>query len=66
MALLALAFSALVLVACGSKSNETTLGGESHFLSDCGDGCEAGLECIGGVCTKECTQNDDCDDLTSS
>lgn len=60
-----LTLSALTLAACGSKTNDTTLGGESHFLSDCGDGCTNGLECVGGVCTKQCNDADECEDLAS-
>jgi hypothetical protein len=51
--------------ACGSKTDQQVLGGESHFLSDCGSGCENGLECIGGVCTKQCGERSDCAGLDS-
>ena len=51
-ALLALA----LLVSCGAKIDPdgTALGGETHFLITCGQGCGAGLSCIEGVCTSSC------------
>jgi hypothetical protein len=52
------------LGACGGVTNMPTVGGESHFLRECGDGCGAGLECISNVCTRSCLVGKEaCDDL---
>jgi hypothetical protein len=46
-----------------STSKKPTAGGESHFLASCSPECEEGLECICGVCTRVCDDDDDCSDL---
>lgn len=54
------------LGACGGVTNVPTVGGESHFLRECGDGCGKGLECISNVCTRSCLVGKDaCDDLAT-
>jgi hypothetical protein len=47
---------------------QTTVGGESHFLRHCGDGCGVGLECIADVCTRSCRIDDaaSCEDLAAA
>lgn len=53
-----------LLAACGGVTSTPTVGGESHFLQDCEDGCGAALECISGVCTRSClVGKDSCADL---
>ena len=55
---------AALLAACGGVTSTPTVGGESHFLQDCEDGCGTGLECISGVCTRSClVGKDSCADL---
>jgi hypothetical protein len=55
---------AALLAACGGVTSTPTVGGESHFLKDCEDGCGSGLECISGVCTRSCLLGkDSCADL---
>jgi hypothetical protein len=60
--------AALWVAACGGALGQTTVGGESHFLRHCGDGCGKGLECIADVCTRSCRIDDAraCSDLASA
>src|SRR6187551_2411196 len=45
-----------LLANCGGKllDDGAALGGETHFLVTCGEGCGEGLSCIDGVCTSSC------------
>lgn len=45
-----------VLVAScnGQAGDGAGIGGETHFLITCGEGCGAGLSCIDGACTRRC------------
>lgn len=53
-----------LLVACGGAVGVSTVGGESHFLRHCGDGCGPGLDCIADICTRSCiVAQDSCADL---
>lgn len=56
---------ALVSVGCGSRIDDEA-GGESHFLSACETTCDRGLTCIDQVCTRECSDHDDCKGLASN
>jgi hypothetical protein len=58
----------LWLAACGGVVGQTTVGGESHFLRHCGDGCGPGLECVTDICTRSCRIDDagSCEDLASA
>ena len=58
---------ALFLAACGGTVGKVpSLGSESHFLAYCDSTCDAGLECIGGICTRSClTDTSSCSDLGS-
>lgn len=38
----------------GQVDDGAGIGGETHFLVTCGEGCGAGLSCIEGVCTRRC------------
>jgi hypothetical protein len=60
--------AALWAAACGGALGQTTVGGESHFLRHCGDGCGESLECIADVCTRSCRIDDAgaCNDLAST
>lgn len=53
----------LLAQACGISrgSNES----ETHFLELCQDQCVAGLECICGICTKQCDSSDACLELAA-
>lgn len=54
----------LCLAACGGAVGASTVGGESHFLRHCGDGCGPGLDCIADLCTRGCVvAQDSCSDL---
>jgi len=45
---------------CGGDS-KPTLGSETHFLSLCeDDGCDAGSQCLCGVCTQVCSADAEC------
>ncbi|HXK17976.1 MAG TPA: BPTI/Kunitz domain-containing protein [Polyangiaceae bacterium] len=53
------------LLACGGVVGKPTVGGESHFLRRCGDGCGSGLKCISDICTRDCiVDQDSCGDLS--
>jgi Kunitz/Bovine pancreatic trypsin inhibitor domain len=57
----------LWLAACGGAVGSPTVGGESHFLRHCGDGCGPGLECVSDVCTRGCrVDSGSCSDLAAS
>ena len=46
---------ALLLASCGALvGDQATVGGETHFLVTCEQGCGPGLSCIEGVCTRGC------------
>ena len=63
------ALGALLAGACGGTvgSKIPSIGSESHFLAYCGDGCGAGLDCIGGICTRSClTDQTSCSDLAAN
>jgi len=53
---------ALFAGACGgSVTKAPSVGSESHFLEHCAGGCEGGLDCIGGICTRPClTEQSSC------
>jgi len=38
----------------GQVDDGAGIGGETHFLVTCGEGCGDGLSCIDGVCTRRC------------
>jgi hypothetical protein len=51
---------------CGGDS-KPTLGSETHFLTLCeDDGCDAGSECLCGVCTKVCGADAECSSFGAS
>lgn len=53
-----------LLLACGGAMGVSTVGGESHFLRHCGDGCGPGLDCVADLCTRGCVvAQDSCSDL---
>lgn len=60
--------AALWLAACGGAVGQTTVGGESHFLRHCGDGCGEGLECVSDICTRSCRVDraSSCEDLAAA
>jgi hypothetical protein len=57
----------LFIAACGGTVGKVPMiGSESHFLAYCETACDAGLECIGGICTRSClTDSPSCADLGS-
>lgn len=59
------AVGALLLGAC-YQQHEPQVGGESHFMEVCTSDCEDDLACIGGVCTRKCTDDDQCGSLGSA
>lgn len=61
------ALALLWVVACGGALGGPHVGGESHFLLHCGEGCGPGLECVSDVCTRACRiDSGDCSDLAES
>jgi hypothetical protein len=58
-----LACLATFSASCGKvASRGTQLGGESHFLGGCAEGCGE-LSCISGICTRPCAELSACSDL---
>lgn len=58
------ALALLALAACGGVVGQPSVGGESHFLRHCDDGCGPRLECVSEVCTRACrVDRGDCSDL---
>lgn len=57
-----------LLWSCGAQIGDgPTLGGETHFLVTCGDGCGPGLSCIDGACTRRCEPGySSCSELASA
>jgi hypothetical protein len=53
----------LFAFACSEDVARTKSSGESHFLDDCKTDCAAGLDCIEGRCTRECTNDQACEAL---
>jgi hypothetical protein len=55
----------LLLAACGGRAAgaDEALGG-ARFLADCEQSCGGGLDCIDGHCTRACTRDDVCGELT--
>jgi hypothetical protein len=52
-----------LLVACGGVVGKPTVGGESHFLRHCSEGCGE-LSCVADICTRSCIIDEDrCSDL---
>ena len=60
--LLLCALGLLLIFSCSTKASPQ-VGSETHFLRYCGEGCEAGTECLCGVCTKVCAATADCANL---
>jgi hypothetical protein len=57
----------LLLPGCGLVLGEPGVGGESHFLGGCAQGCSDGLSCLGGVCSRVCSYAPgECGDLAAS
>jgi hypothetical protein len=49
---------------CGKSAGGARLGGESHFLGNCTQGCGE-LSCIAGICTLPCAEASACGDLNA-
>ena len=53
----------LWLAACGGMLGKPTVGGESHFLQRCSEGCGE-LDCVADLCTRICLVDESsCSDL---
>lgn len=62
-----LCWAAVALVAsCGGRSVPNGTDSSSHWLASCDrdDDCSNGYECLCGVCTRDCSEANDCRDLT--
>ncbi|WP_437284301.1 alpha/beta hydrolase family esterase [Sorangium sp. So ce406] len=53
----------LLSSACRGLTPQT--GSETNFLTSCDAGCEEGLACLCGVCTRACSAADECTALAS-
>jgi mono/diheme cytochrome c family protein len=47
-------FGGALIASCGQVGDDAVVGGETHFLVTCEQGCGAGLTCIDGACTRRC------------
>jgi hypothetical protein len=54
--------SALALSGCARVASESR-GSETHFLDACQSTCYDGLDCLGGLCTRACTNDGICQAL---
>lgn len=50
---------------CSEPGAPPTAGSETHFLMDCDASCDAGMQCICGVCSAPCVEASDCTTLAS-
>lgn len=59
---LLVALAVWAMAGCGSRTQQSALGGETHWLASCEDDavCGDGLECICGRCTLSCTSDEGC------
>ena len=55
--------ASLGLLGCSSAADSERTTSETHFMRECTDTCEQGLDCICGVCTRPCQSNSSCSDL---
>ena len=53
---------------CAKEARETSIGGETHFLTACdsNETCGSTLACLCGVCTRTCTDNSVCRSFAAS
>ena len=64
--LVPLALALLLGASCQAGDPSPQAGSETHFLLSCEMSCDHGLDCICGVCSRPCVQDDDCSDLSES
>jgi hypothetical protein len=61
------ALGLLLATSCSEPSSSPQIGSETHFLMGCDEtSCDAGMQCICGVCSKPCVQQDDCRSLSAA
>jgi len=60
-----LAFGLVALLCACAKSSDPAQGSQTHFLVECESSCPSPLECVCGVCTTPCDDNDACAMLSS-
>lgn len=63
--LLPLMLGLLLAASCRSTASPQA-GSETHFLMSCEATCDAGLQCICGVCSRACVQQGDCAQLSDA
>ena len=54
---------ALLLSASCNSIDSPQAGSETHFLATCKGGCQGGLQCICGVCSRHCLEQAQCVEL---
>src|SRR5262245_21098286 len=53
--------------ACVERADDLgATGSETHFLLECSESCAAGLDCIGGVCTRACSEDAVCTSFSAA
>lgn len=55
----------LAVIATSCFETRERYGGETHFMRGCDGACEAGLECVCGVCTQPCEHSATCEALAA-
>jgi hypothetical protein len=63
IALLLFAFGASQ--GCQARAVGSVEGSQTHFLRSCSTECEAGLDCVCGVCTRPCELDFECGELAA-
>jgi hypothetical protein len=64
----AILLGSVLAASCNGQTDDGAgIGGETHFLVTCGEGCGPGLSCIDGVCTRHCEPGfSSCTELAAS
>lgn len=58
------AIATSMLLACNGKDpSGPTVGSETHFLKRCDTTCPTGTECLCGVCSRACSESNECTGL---
>jgi hypothetical protein len=50
---------------CQARAVDSVDGSQTHFLRSCSIDCEAGLDCVCGVCTRPCDLDFECGELAA-
>jgi polyhydroxybutyrate depolymerase len=59
------AWAILLTFGCRGSNGDPQTGSETHFLVHCENTCALGLTCLCGVCSRACSNSDECSALAS-